>query len=615
MNIFRYTLLVACLCTGILQSDEIRLSSATTATDASTVLPLHCFEQYPQLDEANVKLGLFLMPMVLGKTEKYSWVYSPGTDPLFQIFSPDDRRVRRLVLTVWNWFGEPVLVRPLQPGRVEDIRLSIEGFGTWMMTLDAYQGPAADTLVSRLTRSFCVAPDSSGKRKAWLDENRYVLGSCFFPQRYFQWKGWGYPDLTPQQAIEKMVSLAARAGFSMLRIDSFPDGSPARWKSIDETVRTLKEYGITPDWKIELSANLFEGDSLKFDPLKFGVFEKQIDALLERYGSGSMIELGNEPVHHEFWGGSVEQYIHLYRTLYHKVRSYAPNAQVMHGGACFPGADSWFLKDKDPAAFREKEAVQEVLYDRLHEALGSLGSFWPYHWHGAITAEDYHRVGGMLRRLEAAENPLQMFQTEGGACAWRPDFEAATWVSIIQKFFISWANGDRGWLQFALAGQPTDVRTDGRIEGWCLLQSGTFAPRFQYGAWAAVTDWFAGCRLEQRVVPAGPDDPLNFVYVFDHPDGKIVSCFSEDSTPTELKLWSDARQVLRIDPMGNAVEEPDTNPAVVLKKYPQYILLKGATSTRIQMGFEKSGKVLNTGFGELSKWKNLPDAQPIVRFK
>ena len=489
----------------------------------------------------------------------------------------------RLVLTVWNWFGEPVLVLPLQPGRTEDLWFAVNGVGTWMLTLDAYQDEAANTLVSRLTRSFSIAPDASEKRAAWLAENRYVLGSCFFPQRYFQWKGWGYQDLAPEQAIDKMAALAARVGFSMLRIDSFPDGSSNVWKNIESTFQTLEKYSITPDWKISLSADLFEGDSLTFDPAKFGAFEKQFDELVRRYGDGSMIELGNEPAHHEFWGGSSKQYIRLYRTLYEKIRVVAPDALVVHGGACFPGADSWFLKDKDPADFQKKAAVQKAFYSRMEDALTAQGSYWPYHFHGGLNLDQFDWIGGMRRRLAAEKAPRQLFQTEGGACAWRPDFEVSTWMKVLQKLFYSWGNGDRGWLQYVLISQPTDLRTNGGNEGWGLLHSGTFAPRFQYGAWAALVRWFAGCRLEQAIIPSGPDDPFHFVYVFDHPDGKIVSCFSTDSESAELQIESDAEQVLRIDPMGNAVEEHNPETRVHLEEYPQYILLKDAVSVVVRV--------------------------------
>jgi hypothetical protein len=585
MNVCRVIVCAGLLLRGTLRAaEEIELNASLPPVDASAIAPLHCFGRYPQLDEGNIRLGLSLVPLIAGAPAEYDWVYEPGSNPLFRISSPSTGAVSRISMTLWNWFGYPVAVRDFEPGKTEDIQFDVAGNGTWMITLDACDGPGADTLHSRLIRSFSVFPDCSGKRTAWETQNQYRLGSCFFPQRYFTWKGWDYPDLTPEQAVDKTAALAARAGFSMLRIDSFPDGSSNGWKNIESTFQTLEKYSITPDWKIALRSNLFIGDSLDFDPEKFGAFERRFDELIKRYGSGSMIELGNEPAHHEFWGGSGEQYIHLYQYLYKKIHAANPDILITHGGACYPGADSWQLKEKDPETFRKNAAVQTEFYGQLYDALALQGSYWPYHFHGGL--DDWNQIdwiNGMRRRLAAGEKPLQLFQTEGGACAWRPDFEATVWVSVIQKFFYSWGNGDRGWLQYALISQPTDVRTEGGNEGWCLLHSGTFAPRFQYGAWAAVADWFAGCRLEWKVVPSGPDDPLNFVYVFDHPDGKIVSCFSEDASPAELRIESDARQVLRIDPMGNAVEAPGANPPVVLKKHPQYILLKGATSVRIRI--------------------------------
>ena len=559
---------------------KIALNAALPAIDSQNIAPLNCFGKYPQLDEATVNLGLLITPIVNRKPAKYEWIYDSETSPLFQIASPKDSG--RLILTVWNWFGVPVVSQSLKAGQIEDIRFDIKGAGTWMLTVDAYKDDTAASLKSRLTRSFSISSDCYNKRDAWLEQNQYYLGSCFFPHRYFVWKGWDYPDLTPSEAIEKMVSLSARAGFSVLRIDSFPNGTEAGNFAVDETVRILGKYQIIPNWKIALRSNLFIKDSLEFDSSVFNSFDRNMTLLLDRYYSKKeklpvMIELGNEPAHREFWDGSVKQYIRLYRYLYDKIHAENPEIMIMHGGSCYPGADSWNLKEKDPEAFRRNAEIQEKFYDRLHSELSSTGSYWPYHFHGGLN--DWNQINwiqDMRRRLDTEGVSVQLFQTEGGACAWRPDFESSTWIKVLQKLFYSWGNGDKGWIQYVLINQPVDVRTGGGNEGWALLHGGTFAPRFQYGAWAAVANWFAGCQLDQQVSPSSPNEPFSFVYVFTHPEGKIISFFSEEKNPATLSVQSNADEVFLIDPMGNATKLRGSNIEMKPKNYPQYILFKGA---------------------------------------
>ena len=226
--------------------------------------------------------------------------------------------------------------------------------------------------------------------------------------------------------------------------------------------------------------------------------------------------------------------------------------------------------------------VQKVFYEQFRRDIAGMSSAWPYHFHGKFGEwSQFEWIDGMRAKNNESSAPLKLFQTEGGACAWRPDFEATTWVSVMQKLFYSWASGDEGWLQYSLASDPSAVRTSGGNEGWGLIQSRCFAPRFQYGAWAAVADWFAGCRFEKSLVALEPGKPLRFVYLFDHPDGKMMTFYSVGSEPVEMQVASDSKEVLLIDPMGNPVPRVGKNLRVVLKEYPQYILLKNASAVEV----------------------------------
>lgn len=566
--------------------EEIPLSASLDALDVPGVAPLYVSGNNQELDEGNAGLGLSFVPFTNGVPTPCDWVYSPGINPEFQIESP---LVPRVVLTVWNWFGQPVAIRGISPGTRQAVRFNISGNGTWLVTLDAYENQSADSLKSRLIRSFSVFPDCSGKRELWRTRNRYALGSCFFPYRYYRWKGWDYPDLAPGEVVDKLASMSARIGLSMLRIDYFPDAAGEDRTALAETVRLLGRHQIGIDWKIDLKPTVFIGDTLEFDSSRLRNFERNIDALASNYWNqrnarDGMVELGNEPAHHEFWAGSREQYVHLFRYLYDKIRAVNPDIEIVHGGACSPGADSWQLKTKGPKTFKKKASIQKVFYERLFRDIASKSTAWPYHFHGELgDGTQIEWLDGMRSAIRESGLPLTLFQTEGGACAWRPDFESSTWISVMQKFFYSWASGDKGWLQYSLASQPVAVRTCGGNEGWGLVQSSCFAPRFQYGAWAAVADWFAGCRFERSLVAQEPGRPQRFVYLFDHPEGKMGVCYSLDAEPVEMRVLSDSEEVLLIDPMGNAVPADGGNLRIVLKKYPQYILLKKAS--RVEVSF------------------------------
>lgn len=571
------------LSVGVFAESTIPLNASMPPVNS---LKIAALSEHTDRDEGVVKSGLELVPVTDGGLSEYDWVYSPGEALDFSMTVPEDDSVRRIILTVWDWFGKPVAVREFSQSGTQSLTFDVSGNGTWLLTLDTYTGDSADTLKSRLFRSFSVLPSSADARGLWKRKNQYVLGSCFYPYRYFRWGNWKYPDLSAPETIDRLAGLMARAGFQFVRIDYFPDAGGRDRIPLKETLQILRNHGIGVDWKIDLNASVFVGDTLEFDPKVFGPIDRNLDVLISDFwnvpdAGEMMVEIGNEPALDLFWSGTYGQYVHLYSYLYDKIRAANPDIQVVHGGACYPGADVWNLKKDDPK-YLKKVTEQTVFYDRLYHDIGTKGDFWPYHFHGGV--DDWVQlnwIAGMKDRLLEIDPALRLFQTEGGHCSWRPDIEVEAWMSVIKKTFFSMGNDDGGWLQFALTGVPAEKRTGG---AWGLLHSGTLAPRFQYGAWAAMTRWFAGCTLEQMRAPEKEGDRLNFVYVFRHPEGRMICFFSEEEQSGMLRIKSDAVQILAVDPMGNAVlQQQDDLLAVPLKKYPQYFLLKDAKTVEMSI--------------------------------
>ncbi len=517
--------------------------------------------------------------------------------PTFRIAFGGSPDVTRVSLSVWNWDGEIVYSRDFDNVVPDGTELSfrIDGFGTWMLTLDAYGGDDARSLKSRLIRSFSVLPPTKESVEVWNEKNDYFIGSCFFPLRYHRWTGWkdygearGYlPPLAPGQVVDKLAGLAARAGLQTLRIEPFTGNFDRNWGNqwdlFEETATTLEKHGVKMGLKVAITPKVFEGETLSLNHAQWDFWRDGFNYYLTRLLNRDehnvyLVEIGNEPAHHEFWRGTREQYQYLYKYCYDEIRKVDPDVMIVAGGTCMPGADLGGIKLKAPELFKKKQAAQKEWYAVFFREMGGLSPLSAYHWHGKLPRQLEWREWEREQLDLSGYKDVVLIQTEGGVCAWRPDFEAPSWKDLMQKVFYSWSRRDRGWVQYSLAFQPIPYRDVGGDNGWTMLNSWVFAPRFQYGAWAALSHWMAGATFSSVIREDGPADDRDYVLLFDHPRGKMVVYFTTGKTEKSISLPIEkTSDISFIDSMGNVTEHHSSSRAgesvaLELTNAPKYVL-------------------------------------------
>ena len=212
---------------------EIALRPAMEAIRESVVPRLH-----ERVAEAGDDTGLAIMP-----AKPYAWHHAPTDDGAtidLTLKVDANDAYDRAVLTLWNWHNIPVHQQAVAGATSSDIRLRVHGYGTYLITLDAF---AEDKCVYRLARSVSVAPDANLHQQAW-NKGDYWLGICAFPGR-FHWSNRGKPvlpeGLGEQEARELEARLIAQLGLSRVRLDVsmvMPenDKQAIDWKRMDASV-------------------------------------------------------------------------------------------------------------------------------------------------------------------------------------------------------------------------------------------------------------------------------------------------------------------------------------------------------------------------------------------
>ncbi|MBT7299035.1 MAG: hypothetical protein HN849_05975 [Victivallales bacterium] len=575
-----------------LGATRIVVSPASPPVTAIDVAKLYVLGKSNVLEECHARLGLSLRPWNGKAYQDYRWVHKTGEAVAFRMEFPGRPGIDRVVLCVWDWHGQIVASQSFGPGPVDEVAaMAVNGYGTWLLTLDAYEGKE---LRSRLLRGFSIVPDVTAARRDWRRTNDYFLGSCFFPRRYYRWPPWfyrdraPYADLTAKDAVDRVVELGARCGLTVLRTDyfgCFPHKPASRndWPIQDEVYSLLRKHDMQADMKVQLFRDSFQGATLKLDQKVFRRWAADMDYLAEHLVKGDnssvfMVELGNEPAHHEFWAGTREQYQWLVNYGTKVFRTAKPDLPVVHGGTCPPGADLAMRRRENPEEYARVKAHQTAWYSAFSRDLAPAAQWWPYHFHGALTKDmtDWRKAEeGAVRQAGFTGRPF--VQTEGGSCAWRPDREVTSWVEVMQKILHSWSNGERGWLQYSLVFHAKPGRnTDGN--GWTLLHGYVLSPRFQYGALAALVKTMAGCTLDRILLNQEADGKRTLLTLFNHPKGKLLAGFAQGGK-AETALRTDARRATLVDPMGNAIPAPAS--ALTLGPEPIYLLLEGATNVSL----------------------------------
>lgn len=571
----------------------VKLNASDAEANApKTVAPLSHIGKEGALEEATAKLGLSFRPWDGREYRDYSWIYRPGETFSFRLGVPAAAGCTRAVLNVWNWRGKIVYTREYASLPVDDVlAVKPECHGVWMVTLDAYGDSKGASLKGRLVKSFGTPVDASADRAVWREKNDYRIGSCFFPCRYYQWgKKWKFgdathPELTPAEGIDRIAALAARAGLTMLRIDTFArsekPGGKADWDTQTAVLDILRKHQIQADFKLRLFPDCFVGATLERNAPVFASWEEDLDYIISHYlqpgdAAAGMVELGNEPAHLEFWKGTREQYEYLVKYARAKILKANSSLMVVHGASCPPGADLSGERLADPAAYEAKRKKQEQWYLDFYRDLAGEMNVWAYHQHGPLKQDTLEWRSWERTALARVGFTGAYMQTEGGGCAWRPDFDATLWASLIQKIIYSWSCGEKGWLQYNLTYDTTPGRY-GNKEGWTLFHARDFAPKYQYAAVAAMVHVMAGCTLEDTLYFNRHDSGISLAVLFKHPKGRLVVWYG-DPAGEPLELLSDAKAMSVFDGMGNERPLPGgKNVRLRFEQNPQYLLFTGAT--------------------------------------
>ena len=529
-------------------------------------------------EEQFAKRGLSLRPWDGQSFRDGEWIARPGELVRLRLQASGAPDCGRAVLTIWDWLGNAVYTKPYGSFPVDDVvAFKPACHGIWLATLDAYGDSSSASLKSRLLKSFGAPVDSSGARKLWRKKSDYLVGSCFFPDRYYHWgASWKFtsPILTPAEGVDRLADLAARAGFTSLRLDSTDKNS--------EVLGILARHDIQAVYKVYPTVKIFTDKSLTVESAAMDAWNASLDRLI---ASDLMpgdhrvawVEIGNEPAHAEFWNGTREQYELLYDQARKRIRAANPSMLVIEGGSCPPGADLDGLRRKDPDAYAAKKKEEDDWYAGLYRDTAADQSVWPYHQHELLGKPALDWREWERKSLADVGFKGKFLQTEGGVCAWRPDREVTTWAPMLEKMLYSWSQGEMGWIQFALAADTGSSRCE---DGWSIIYAGDLTPKFQYGTIAAFTSALAGCTFDRTLSPLVLDDrgeDPTIALLFNHPGGKMVVWFGNQSRP-QLTIRSNARSAILIDPMGNP-SPAGVGTAATLRyaPYPQYLLLKGAT--------------------------------------
>ncbi len=545
------------------------------------------------LEEANANLGLSFRPWDGKEFQDYTWIYKPGETFSFRVQAAGAKDCTRAALSIWDWTGKMVYTRTYASLPVDDLlTVRPECHGVWLVTLDAYGDAKGASLKSRLIKTFGTPVDASADRAVWREKNDYLIGSCFFPCRYYLWgKKWkfgdsSHPGLTPAEGIDRLAGFAARAGITVIRIDNFAryekGGLKPDWDTQAQILGILQKHSIQADLKFRLFPECFVGQTLERNEPVFKAWEEDLDYIIAHYlkpgdKAVAMVELGNEPAHQEFWHGTREQYQWLYGYARKKILQANPAMLVVHGSSCPPGADLSGEKLEDPLAYEKKRKVQEDWYLKFYHDMSGEGNVWAYHEHGPLKNETIAWRAWERAELSHAGFTGAFLQTEGGGSAWRPDRDAPLWVSLLQKIIYSWSCGEKGWLQYNFSYDTTPARYASSKEGWTLMHAYEFAPKFQYAALAAMVHTMAGCTLEETLYLKRHEPGLSLAVRFKHPKGKLVVWYG-DPASDPLELVSDAKTASVIDEMGNERLLPGGRSVTLrFEQYPQYLLLTGAT--------------------------------------
>ncbi|MEM7603580.1 MAG: hypothetical protein AAF357_19475, partial [Verrucomicrobiota bacterium] len=329
------------------------------------------------------------------------------------------------VLTIWNWNNEPVWQRAVSLGPGTLIAIDVEGFGSYLVTLD---GIVEGKVMRRLIRNIAVTPDLVTAREQWkVDE--FFLGVCTFPGRY-HWSPGGEATLpaglTEASARNLEAELMAEAGFQVVRVDeSLEMGKRSSGGYLFNSARMDAAVNAYTSRRFELGLQLMNAADWAVEGKYESVTEHRwryphrevpqrayIKALLERYGdSARFVQIFNEPDQEEFWSGTPDEFVNQFQFSRDEIRKRFPAMPVANGGYAYV--------DEEKTAF---------FIEKLHPFV----SLPAYHAHGELSEMIEHF--GLLKTQyqSVGVESANWVNTETGFDAWRLDQERRQAQAVVQ---------------------------------------------------------------------------------------------------------------------------------------------------------------------------------------
>jgi hypothetical protein len=489
----------------------------------SSILPSGTLAQTQSLEKEECDR---LYGMQLCSDAPYHWIMDPGATIRLVADCRVTDRPYSVRAVFWDYLGRTVHIEELGPAPCRvPLDITVQGNGVYLITLDAID--VNGVWQSRLVRSVSALPDNSGLINVWRTAGSYTLGSCFDPHRYGVWATYHYPDMTADDVINAIASVAERMGFQALRIDAA--GATFDLSRMDEVVTVLTNHNQRVNFIIPAQAS---------DAVEPGLsaWRGRVSEFIARYADAAwLFEIENEPAHYEFFDGDAEAYLTLLSNACTCVEAIPAPVNIVNGGLC-----SWDLP--------ETVTRGHAWYETFIPAGAPHLDMTAYHFHGTLPdlftnnwLEDYKNL-----YAAAGGDRTPWVQTEGGICFWRLDQEVTQSPCLLQKIFWSWASGDKGWVVYSLFGAVSPAWNG--TSDWPIFDEATFCAKFPAGQISALINWFAGY-TEGEILENG--DSL-ILLKFHAPDGRCsLVGFTKDGTLCSERIGFNGPTAELYDPQGN----------------------------------------------------------------
>jgi len=555
----RLGFMIGLLLVAVSAAQGLTLRPDMAALERPSVPRLYASLPDADIVEPNVKLE----PL-----EAYRWVFDVGETVTLRAEATAEAKGERAVLTVWDWEVRSVAEQSFEVPFAEDLPFEVEGRGTYVVTLDLFEGEECQ---SRLVRSFSTCPPNHGKRDDWKYDE-FFLGTCAFPGRQHWGNDYGDatpPGLTEQESRDIDAELSARLGLQVVR----PDIS-AMWRGEDQpldfercdaalgawTSRGFKldlQVGRPPaDWTILPMYADVEDPKWRY-PKREGPSRRWVAEVVGRYAKDAeFIELYNEPDNRDFWRGTPEEYVEWATWAAEEVRRAAPEATIVNGGYCL---------------------IEPEWTGIFARGLVGMVDGVAYHSHGDV--DNLSRMLDAMRAIHSAAGyePPAFVNTEMGYAAWRYDIERSQATTGLQKALYCWAHGNRGALLYCSRGIGGPRRPVGDPD-WGYIDF-FMCPRFLYGGVSALVDWYAGARFDAVLL----ETAQKHVYRFRRGDDVIIAAFTPSGGTQMVTLVAEVESCVSVDPMGNATPVEDASRVEVeLGGYPATLVFSGAKRVEVE---------------------------------